>query len=147
MPERTGVWLGVDFGKRRVGLATGQLLTGTAQPLKTLHHSGDPFPDFDRVVREWRPAGIVIGLPLGTAGSETPMSQAVRSFGNQVANAYPGVQVVLHDERYSSREADQRFRTARREGRARRRDAAELDSHAAAVILESWLAAMGRTDQ
>jgi putative Holliday junction resolvase len=144
MPELAGVWLGVDFGKRRIGLATGQALTGTAQPLKTLHHSGDPFPDFERVLREWRPVCVVVGLPLGKDGKETPMSQAARSFAARIAENHPERQVVLHDERFSSREADERFRAARREGRARRRDAAELDSHAAAVILESWLAAGDR---
>ena len=144
MPERAGVWLGVDFGKRRIGLATGQMLTGTAQPLKTLHHSGDPFADFDRVVREWRPVGIVVGLPLGKDGKETPMSRAARSFADRIASEHPDRRVVLHDERFSSRVADERFRVARREGRARRRDAADLDSHAAAVILESWLASSDR---
>lgn len=140
MPEGAGVWLGLDFGQRRIGLATGQPLTGTAQPLRTIHHSGDPFAELDALIREWRPAGIVVGLPLAADGSDSPMSAAVRAFSEVLGEHHPGVPIELHDERFSSREADARFAVARREGRARRRGARELDSHAAAVILESWLA-------
>lgn len=140
MPEGAGVWLGLDFGQRRIGLATGQPLTGTAQPLRTIHHSGDPFAELDPLIREWRPTGIVVGLPLAADGSESSMSTVVRAFSESLRERHPGLAVELHDERFSSREADARFAAARREGRARRRDARELDSHAAAVILESWLA-------
>ena len=140
MPEVGRVWLGLDFGERRIGVATGQPLTGTAQPLRTVRHSGDPMPELERVLREWRPAGVVVGLPLAADGSESPTTRAARRFAEQLQTLHPDLRVVLHDERFSSREADARFRAARREGRARRRDAAELDSHAAAVILESWLA-------
>ncbi|NKI35656.1 Holliday junction resolvase RuvX [Wenzhouxiangella sp. XN79A] len=140
MPEVGRVWLGLDFGERRIGVATGQPLTGTAQPLRTLRHTGDPMPDLAVIVREWRPAGVVVGLPLAADGTESPMSRAARAFAERLRAAHPDLRVVMHDERFSSREADARFRAARRDGRARRRDAAELDSHAAAVILESWLA-------
>lgn len=140
MPESGRVWLGLDYGERRIGVATGQPLTGTAQPLKTIRHSGDPFPEIDALLREWRPAGLIVGLPLLADGKESAMSEAVRDFVARLAERHPGLRIALHDERFSSREADARFRAARRDGRARRRDARELDSHAAAVILESWLA-------
>lgn len=140
MPEAGRVWFGLDYGGRRIGIATGQPLTGTAQPLKTLQNTGDPFPDLEALVREWRPAGIVVGLPLAADGTESNMSRIVREFAERLGAAHPDVEVVLHDERFSSRIAGDRFREARKAGRARRKDARALDSHAAAVILESWLA-------
>ena len=140
MPEVGRVWLGLDYGGRRIGIATGQPLTGTAQPLKTLQNTGDPLPEIDALVREWQPAGIVVGLPLAADGTESDMSRIVREFAGRLGAAHPSVQIVLHDERFSSRIADDRFRAARQAGRARRKDARTLDSHAAAVILESWLA-------
>ncbi len=140
MPESGRVWLGLDYGKRRIGVATGQPLTGTAQPLKTLHHAGDPYDELARIVQEWRPAGVVVGLPLAADGTDSPMSEAVRAFAGRLGDAHPELEIVFQDERFSSREADARFRTARREGRVRRKAGRDLDSLAAAVILESWLA-------
>ncbi|MDX1625168.1 MAG: Holliday junction resolvase RuvX [Wenzhouxiangellaceae bacterium] len=140
MPEAGGAVLGVDYGQRRVGLATGHPLTGSAQPLRTIEHSGDPSDELDAVVREWRPARIVVGLPLAADGSESDMSREVRRFADDLRKRHPGIPVDFHDERFSSAAVDRRFAEARAAGRARRRDARNLDAHAAAVILESWLA-------
>lgn len=133
--------LGIDFGVRRIGLATGNSVTGTARPLNTIRHDGKPMADIEEVVREWNPDRIVIGLPLAADGSETDMSRAARRFAADVQARFGEVAVEFQDERYSSRMADSQFARARREGRARRRDARNLDSVAAAIIVESWLAA------
>ncbi|MFO7763947.1 MAG: Holliday junction resolvase RuvX [Wenzhouxiangellaceae bacterium] len=133
--------LGIDFGARRIGLATGNSVTGTARPLTTIRHDGKPLADIEEVVREWNPDRIVIGLPLAADGSETDMSRAARRFAADVQARFGEVAVEFQDERYSSRMADSQFARARREGRARRRDARNLDSVAAAIIVESWLAA------
>ncbi|MEM1080087.1 MAG: Holliday junction resolvase RuvX [Pseudomonadota bacterium] len=135
-----GVVLAIDYGHRRVGLATGHPLTGTAQPLKTITHSGDPYSAINRIIDEWRPNTVVVGLPLTPAGDESDMSRAVRAFVAELETQQPRIDFVFHDERYSSQQADAQFKRARQQGRARRSDAANLDSHAAAVILESWLA-------
>lgn len=142
MPETSpaAVVLGIDFGQRRMGLASGNTLTGTARPLPTLHHRGDPFPQLDRVLKEWRPGQVVIGLPLARDGGDSDFTRTVREFAALLAEHHPELDVRLHDERYSSRHADRQFAEARRAGRARRRDARNLDSLAAAIIVESWLA-------
>jgi putative Holliday junction resolvase len=142
MPDRgPEVVLGIDFGQRRIGLATGNTLTGTARPLETLRHDGDPYEQLARVINEWRPRRIVVGLPLTIQGEESASTRAARDFAREVAERHPDIAVDLHDERYSSRTADARFVEARRQGEARRRDARNLDSVAAAVIVESFLAA------
>jgi putative holliday junction resolvase len=142
MPEpTTPVVLGIDFGARRIGLATGNTLTGTARPLNTIRHGGEPLPDIDQVVHEWNPGRIIVGLPLAADGSETTMSRATRSFAAELQARFGAISVELHDERYTSRLADSQFAQARRDGYARRRNARNLDSVAAAIIVESWLAA------
>jgi len=142
MPEpATPVVLGIDFGARRIGLATGNSVTGTARPLNTIRHTGRPLANLEPVIREWNPGRIIVGLPLAADGSETTMSRAARSFAVELRNRFGAIAVELQDERYTSRMADSHFARARRGGHARRRDARNLDSVAAAIIVESWLAA------
>lgn len=143
MPERAAsvLVLGIDFGARRIGLATGNTLTGTARPLNTVHHDGAPSEDIDRVIESWKPGCIVVGLPLAADGSETDSSRAARRFATELQARHPEIEITFQDERYSSRMADAQFAKARRDGHARRRDARNLDSVAAAIIVESWLAA------
>ena len=144
MPESgDSVVLGIDYGARRIGVATGNTFTGTAQPLETVRHDGEPFDALDRLIREWRPRRIIVGLPLTADGEDSATTRAARAFADTLRERHPGIDVHLQDERYSSRVADDRFVAARRAGRARRRDARNLDSVAAAVIVESWLAAHG----
>lgn len=140
MPESLLV-LGIDFGARRIGLATGNTLTGTARPLSTVHHDGAPDEEIDQVIAVWKPGCIVVGLPLAADGSETDSSRAARRFAADLQTRHPQLEIDFQDERYSSRIADAQFAQARRDGHARRRDARNLDSVAAAIIVESWLAA------
>lgn len=139
--NKAGLVLGIDFGTRRIGLATGNTLTGTARPLNTVHHDGAPAEDIDRVIESWKPHCIIVGLPLAADGSETDSSRSARRFAEGLQARHPELAIEFQDERYSSRIADTQFAQARREGRARRRDARNLDSVAAAIIVESWLAA------
>ena len=142
MPEPVApVVLGIDFGPRRIGLATGNSVTGTARPLNTIRHAGQPLADLEQVVREWQPGRIIVGLPLAADGSETAMSRAARTFAAELRTRLGDIAVEFQDERYTSRMADSQFARARRGGHARRRDARNLDSVAAAIIVESWLAA------
>lgn len=145
MPENTsreilrGHLLGFDFGKRRIGVAAGQQLTGTATALKTVANGDRPdWATIDQLVEEWRPALFVVGLPLSEEGDETPMSREARAFGKQLTQRYE-IDVRYHDERLTSKEAASRFAELRSAGHARRKDASRLDAAAAKLILENWL--------
>jgi len=141
MPEAPPtVVLGLDFGLRRIGVASGNTLTGTARPLTTVHHQGEPWPALERLIREWRPQRIIIGLPLTADGGDSDISRAAREFGRKLEQRHPGLELQFQDERHTSSAAGSRFVEARRSGQARRKDAANLDSVAAALIVESWLA-------
>lgn len=129
--------LGFDYGTRRIGVAVGQRLTGTARALATL--AADDWRGIDRLVAEWRPAALVVGLPLALDGSEQRMSAVARHFATRLAERYR-LPVHLADERHSSGEAARRFAHRRAAGLARRKHAATLDAEAAGIILEAWLA-------
>lgn len=147
MPEAgSGPWLALDYGERCVGVAMAHPMTGTARPLAPLsHRSSDQLNhDIDQLIREWRPSDIVVGLPLASNGTESPMSRRVRRFARALAVANPELNIELQDERMSSEIAARQFADRRRAGRARRKDAASLDSHAAAVILDAWMRDSGK---
>ena len=147
MPEapaiaRDASVLGFDVGSKRIGVAVGSALVGGARAVAVIEVRGGG-PDWaalDRVQRDWRPAGLVVGDPLTLEGEDQPARKRAHAFARQLRERYK-LPVVLVDERSSSVEAAQRFARERAEGRKRRRDAEALDAVAAAVIIERWLSA------
>jgi putative holliday junction resolvase len=129
-----------DFGQRRIGVACGDTVSRTAAPLAAISNGpgGPRWEAIAAVLKEWQPALIVVGLPYNVDGSESTMTGRVRSFADEVAQRC-ALQVVLVDERYSSREAEARLKAQRASGVRRRRvGKADVDAAAAGVILERW---------
>ena len=125
--------LGFDFGPRKIGVAVGQSVTGTATPLATLRSVGGR-PDWERIARlvaEWKPLALVVGLPFNMDDSEAEPARAVRRFARQLEGRLR-LPVHLVDERLTSLEAQRRMGK-----RAQRIDA--IDAFAATLILETWL--------
>jgi len=141
MPEAAGALLGLDFGERTVGVAVGHRLTGSARPLDPIRHRDTDalMMQLDSIVNQWRPALVVVGLPLAGDGSESDMSRRVRDFAAGLAERHAGIDIRLQDERLTSHAAAERHASRRREGRAKQGDARRLDSVAACLILESWM--------
>lgn len=136
----SGCVLGFDYGTRRIGIAAGNRISASAQSLPTLPAKGGE-PDWQRVdalLVEWQPDALVVGLPLTLEGGEQAVSRGARSFAHKLHARYQ-LPVHLMDERHTSQEAAQRFAAQRAAGLQRRRNAANLDSLAAVVILEAWL--------
>jgi len=135
----TGTIIAFDFGYRRIGVAVGQTLTGTATPLAVLPVANQPdWQAIAVILNEWKPAAIVVGLPLAEDGGETDMSRGARRFGRQLEGRFE-TRVVFEDERLTSFGAEERFVDARSRGDMRRKDAAFKDAIAAQIILENWL--------
>jgi len=135
----TGTIIAFDFGYRRIGVAVGQTLTGSATPLAVVPVANQPdWQAITVIVNEWKPAAIVVGLPIDKEGGETELSQAARRFGRQLQGRF-GIKVSFEDERLTSFGAEQRFVDARARGEMRRKDAAFKDAIAAQIILENWL--------
>lgn len=140
-PAPTGVWLGLDVGTRDLGVAVGNDLTGRARPLKTLAMQPEPmlWSALDALVKEWAPAGFVVGLPLTREGGEQPMTARARRFAATIEQRYRRP-VAQQDERGSTQVAKRQFAVERAAGNAKRKHAVDIDAHAAAVILENYLA-------
>ena len=138
-PPQPQLILAFDYGTRRIGVAAGDTLTLTARPLKTLDCPGQvPWAAIDKLMEEYRPARLVVGLPCNMDGTPTPLTKASRAFGRDLTQRY-GLPVALVDERQSSREAEAQLRRARSEGIKRRRVThADVDMAAAKVLLERW---------
>ncbi len=136
-----GAYLAIDYGKAKTGLAVGHPLTGSAQPLDPIKAKSDALllEGLAPIMKAWQPAVVVLGLPLGPEGHDTPMSEAVRAFAASLSLQYPKPTIVFHDERMTSMAAASAHAERRQAGRARAKDAAKLDSMAASLILESWM--------
>jgi putative Holliday junction resolvase len=142
MPESAfsrGYILAFDFGLRRIGVAVGQFTTRTASSLETVSHAKEPdWAAIDRLVSDWKPTGLVVGLPLGSEGDETEMSRAARNFGTRLNKRFK-LPVSYADERLSSRAAESQFAELRAQGSVRRKHSRKLDAMAAKIFLENWL--------
>lgn len=141
MDAGVGHLLGFDYGTRRIGVAVGETVTGGARPLCTVRNGpdGEDWATIERLLRDWRPLALVVGLPLTLDGGEQPMSRCARRFAERLRER-SGLVVHLCDERLSSQASRERFAEGRRQGLRRRRQAADIDAVAAQIILEDWLA-------
>ena len=135
--------LSFDYGLRRIGVAVGNTLTGTAEALATID-AFDGEPDWHaigRCVAEWRPAAVVVGVPYNMAGPSAAMTAAALKFADQLSEQYK-IEVHRVDERLSSREAEDDLRERRRSGsKARRVRRGDVDREAARILLLQWLRA------
>jgi putative holliday junction resolvase len=144
MPESPAgaarVVLAFDFGRRRIGVASGDTVSRSAAPLRALAvgSAGPRWEEIGALLGEWQPALAVVGLPYNVDGSDSAMTQSARDFAAELGRRHR-LEVVLIDERYSSREAEARLKSARESGLRRRRVAkADVDAAAACIILERW---------
>lgn len=128
--------MGFDYGTRRIGVAVGQELIGTAEPL-TMLSARDGIPDWDRIgvlLAEWRPALVVVGLPLNMDDTENEMCARARKFGKRIHGRF-NLPVEMVDERLTSFEAKGDVLAA---GGHRDFGRHGVDDRAAVLILESW---------
>jgi putative pre-16S rRNA nuclease len=137
-----GCVLGVDLGARRIGLARSDPSGTLASPVAVLERSGDVDADHAAIFAAAREAGadrIVVGLPISLSGNEGPAARGVRGELDALrAAAGDEFAVEVHDERFTTVEANRALAAAGHRGPARRRS---IDAAAAAVMLQSWLEA------
>ncbi|GGO68632.1 Holliday junction resolvase RuvX [Bowmanella pacifica] len=130
--------LGFDFGTKSIGVAAGQEITGTAAPLAALK-AVDGIPDWSKVealFAEWQPHLVVVGLPLNMDGTDQQVTHGARKFANRL-NARFKVRVETCDERLTTADARARLFEL---GGYKKLDKQKVDSVAACLILESWMA-------
>jgi putative Holliday junction resolvase len=129
--------LGLDIGEKRIGVAVSDPSGRVATPVSVLDArklAGDP-AQLRRLIEDYEPAEIVVGLPLTMGGEEGPQAREVRRFVTAVIES-AGVPVVYHDERLTSMQAHQAMAAGGADSRARR---GSVDKVAAALLLQTYL--------
>jgi putative Holliday junction resolvase len=127
-----------DFGLRRIGVATANRETRTASPLTTVRVDREPpWRELDRIIDDWRPAQLVVGVPEGDGAAG--IARRARAFAAALAERY-GLPVATVDETLSSAAAESELAEKRRSGYLRRRvGKGGVDRIAACLIAEQWM--------
>jgi putative Holliday junction resolvase len=133
--------LAFDYGRRRIGVAVGQTITASASPLGVVSNdfSGPDQAKISALIKEWRPNRLVVGMPAHADGSASDMQNYVNQF-IEILTVYD-LAVETVDERYTSVEAEAALKNARAAGTRGRISKGEIDSAAAVLIAERYLAA------
>ena len=127
-----------DYGSKSIGVAVGQSITQTANPIADLT-AKDGIPNWDdinQLIHEWQPDLLLVGLPLNMDGSPSEMAVRAKKFANRLHGRF-GLPFAMADERLSSFEAKGEIlqQTGSRDFKNH-----HVDSLAAVFILQSWLA-------
>lgn len=153
MPEGPGnppyTVLAFDFGLKRIGLAAGDTLTRAAAPLPAIAvtAAGPDWASIERNLRSLHPQRLVVGAPYNADGTPGKLTAAARGFASELGKR-SGLRVNMVDERWSSLEANELLKAQRASGERRRRIRREdIDSAAAAVILQRWFGGEGNLDE
>ena len=134
--------LAFDFGLKRIGVASGDTVTATAgpRPAVGVTAAGPDWSAIEREIRSLQPHLLIVGAPYNADGSPGALATAASTFAAELERRF-GLPVKRVDERFSSLQANERLKAQRASGERRRRVRREdVDSAAAAVILERWLA-------
>ncbi len=133
-----GMVIGVDFGTKKIGLAIGQRITGTAAPLCTIRAGrvGEPWKTISEMVTAWNPQLFVVGLSFHPEGYDNPITAETRRFCEHLKKRY-GRPVETIDETLSTAECRRRYFAEPRRSKSAFDDV--KDEWAAQVILQAWL--------
>jgi len=134
-PE-VGTVLAFDFGEKRIGVATGETLLGHAHPLTVIRaeSNDDRFAAIGKLIAEWQPTQLVVGLPTHADGTPHGMTRLAQKFAERLQRRF-ALPVALADERLTSLDAETRLRET---GRSARQAKPLLDAVAAQLILQTW---------
>lgn len=130
-----------DYGTKSIGVAVGSELTGSATLLTALK-AKDGIPDWlqiERLIKEWQPQLLLVGLPLNMDGSEQEFTARTRKFANRLHGRF-GLPVTFHDERLSTADARSRLFA---DGGYRNLSKDKVDSLSAQIIFEGWYEQQG----
>ncbi len=129
--------LGFDYGKKRIGIATGQTITNSATPCITLNQV-DGNPDWQAIeakIQQWKPQALIIGMPYHIDGSENKMTAAARQFAYELKKRF-SMPVFEVNEALSSQHAEE---ILKQNLKINQQNKHEIDRMAAAIIVQRWL--------
>ena len=123
--------IGLDIGEKRIGVARANTIARISEPLATLNNDQGFDEALQAVLDEYQPDILVVGLPRNMNGLETPQTAYSKAFTQQKLLKY-NIPIVFQDETLSSREAEARLQ-------GKKYTKADIDSQAAAIIIEDYL--------
>lgn len=131
-----GTVLAFDFGTKRIGIAVGETQLGQAHPLTVIRAESkdERYAAIGRLIAEWQPAQLVVGLPTHADGTAHEMTARCQRFAESLRRRFD-LPVDLADERLTSLDAEARLRETGRSARAAK---PLLDAVAAQLILQTW---------
>ncbi len=134
---RDGVLLGIDYGTKRVGIAVSDMYQKYASPLFNHQRQGRQADErfFLKLIPEYRPVGLVVGLPIHLSGDESEKSREARRFAAWLSGLF-SLPADFQDERFSSFQAEQLMLQAELNARQRK---ARIDKLAAQILLQTFL--------
>ncbi|MGR8946553.1 MAG: Holliday junction resolvase RuvX [Gammaproteobacteria bacterium] len=130
MPGSIATLMAFDYGTKRIGIAVGQTISQTAEPLSVVpqNHGQIDWLSIEKIIAEWRPDSLIVGFPATADGRRIAIHDAIDRFANGLRKRFK-LPVEYCDEHLSSFEASQSLESSRH----------ELDALAAQVILQTWL--------
>lgn len=129
--------VGFDYGKKRIGIASGQTITNTATPCTTINQI-DGNPDWfsiENEIKQWKPQALIVGMPYHIDGSENKMTAICRQFCYELEKRFK-LPVIEVNETLSSDEAEEKLRPYLKINKQNKH---EVDRMAAAIIVQRWL--------
>ncbi len=132
--------LGLDYGLRKIGAAIGQTLLGTASPLGIITcQMGEPnWPQLSKLIAEWAPDRIVIGMPYNLDHSENEMTDRVKIFGQAIIKKY-GLPVFFEDEKLTTKLVSSELSELAHYKKSPKKIPALVDTFSACMIVESYI--------
>ncbi len=129
--------VGFDYGKKRIGIASGQTITNTATPCTTINQiEGNPdWSSIENEIKQWKPQALIVGMPYHTDGSENKMTATCRQFCYELEKRFK-LPVIEVNEALSSDEAEEELK---KHLKINKQNKHEVDRMAAAIIVQRWL--------
>ena len=134
-------FLGFDYGHRRIGVAAGQTVTGTAEGIATIlaNYPTGPWLEIEKLIDAWQPDGLVVGMPVTSYKNESELVRQSRAFGNELCSRFH-LPVHFIDETLTSNSADAIIRETTTPGKhITKRRKTIRDRLAAELILQTYL--------
>ena len=131
--------LGIDYGEKRIGVAMSDPLGILAHPWGMVQRSDEGMDDLRQLIERERIATIVVGMPFTLKGEKGPKAQEVMNFLGALRGAFPAVECIEWDERFTTSMAQKTLQTLETKKSGRSQKTGRVDAMAAALILQSFL--------
>ena len=135
--QKNGVFLGIDFGLKRIGISLGQSITNQARPLIIIQNDKSSSQKIDDIINEWMPLCVIIGYPV--SDKKNLFMNELNQFIDNLSIKYQDkINILKFSEVLSTEEAKTRLKKMRSSGLQKKRKK-YIDDVSASLILENWL--------